>query len=167
MNSEERNCDIEVETKPASDNVANDLSEIINSLEKGDKFISDKIKEKSSKPVLRVKPIVLDTKEDRDYLEECENFLSNESIMKIILEKKCCKHNCLAAISPDYLKGDTRDSHKFVYLMRRSILGRTKKDRTQKVLELIEGSLYFNYLITDSSTYFRVSQALVRQIKSI
>jgi hypothetical protein len=94
---------------------------------------------KSTKPTLKSHSISLETKADRDFNDECERFLSKESIFKIVSEKKCCKKKCLLSISKDYLKGDTRDSYTFVYLLRKLIIAQSKRDRTKKIIELLEG----------------------------
>jgi hypothetical protein len=121
------------------------INETIQSLELGTfKIHSENNNNQSTSkcPSLKSKTIVLETKADRDFQDECELFLSNESIHKIVSEKKCCKNKCLSLISgDDRFKGDLRQSYNFVKLMRTSILARSKNDRTAKILELLEGKV--------------------------
>jgi hypothetical protein len=114
---------------------------VIDLVNKSDRNLQEE--KKSARATIKKKVIVLETKEDRDYLEECEEFLSKEKIHKIVSNKRCCKKDCLKVISPDYLEGDYRPSYNFVYLMRKQILGRTKQDRTKQVLELLEGVVLY------------------------
>ena len=94
------------------------------------------------------KIVSLETKEDRKYFEDCERFLSYESISKVVLQsdgKRCCKKNCIQRISVNHSKCDFSESTEFVYLLRTKLLGKNKTQRSEKMFDLLKGNISISF----------------------
>jgi hypothetical protein len=93
---------------------------------------------------MKKKVIVTENEADRRFEQECENFLSYESMERVIEKYRCCKLNCLKEqISPDYKKGNKSESYLFVQTIRTQLLARTKEERATKIYEILKGFILF------------------------
>lgn len=107
---------------------------------------------KNNKQLSRIKKktIVMEDENDRKFDEECERFLSYDSMERVICKFRCCKFNCLKEqISPEYKKGNKSESYLFVQTIRTELLARTKEERASKIYELLKGFFcfsLFNYI---------------------
>lgn len=103
------------------------------------------------------------TKEDREYFDECERFLSYESISKIVLQtdgKRCCKKNCIQRISSNYEMCDFSESTEFVTIIRKKLLGRDRKERAVKMFDLLKGIENYNNYSNNYYSLSRMSQGI-------
>jgi hypothetical protein len=89
-------------------------------------------------PSIKKKIIVLENETDRIFEEECEKFLSTESIDKI-LNNRCCKYNCIKVISPNYEKCNYSDSFLFIQSLRTELLCRTREERAERIYDMLKG----------------------------
>lgn len=94
-------------------------------------------------PTMKKKIIVMEKESDREFEIQCENFLSMESINKVIFSSRCCKFNCIQMISPNYQKGNYSESFLFAQSLRNEILGRSKEERAEKIYGMLKGAYYY------------------------
>ena len=69
--------------------------------------------------------------------------MSIESIQKVVCGIRCCKHNCIQNISPNYQQGNYSESFQFVQSLRTDILARSKEERASKIYEMLKGFYYY------------------------
>ena len=117
------------------------LRETISNLQSDDIENNNKpfvIIKKSLPSATKSKVIVLDSEEDRKYFDECEKFLSTESIMKVI-SKDCCKKKCIKKISPGYQDANYSESVLFSRCLRKELLGKSKQERADRIFSMLKG----------------------------
>ena len=101
-------------------------------------FESPNIVKKTLPSAVKSKVIVLETEADRKFNDDCEKFLSVESIMKVVL-KDCCKNKCIQKISPNYKNANYQESVLFSQCLRTELLGRSKLKRSERIFLMLPG----------------------------
>jgi hypothetical protein len=104
-------------------------------------YSSSSTNKKISPAAIKVQEIVLETEEDRKFYADCLNFLSSDSIKKVVLSphKPCCKRKCLELISPNYQNGNYSESIAFSRCLRTELLARTREERASLIHSMLLG----------------------------